>query len=101
MTFGRRFFRLHDLVFLGLAAVVVYPDEILHWLSDATGRLFGWGSLILLEVVAIGLLIGAVVIFQPHASSVQWWTPLYFVGLVSVFRAVMWGLKQAIGFGED
>lgn len=51
--------RIHwyDIVLLALAAAIVYPDKVLDWLSERTGRAFGRSYLILIEVLAIALMI--------------------------------------------
>jgi hypothetical protein len=43
----------YDVVLLALAAAIVYPDKVLEWLSERTGRVFGWFHVMVLEGIAI------------------------------------------------
>jgi hypothetical protein len=94
--------RIHwyDIVLFGLAAAIVYPDKILEWLSERTGRALGWLHLILIEVIAIVLMIVAMVLLMPVYPKLEWWHPALYVGMLAAVRAVMWCVSQMFGFDD-
>lgn len=90
----------YELIFLGLAAAMVYPDKILEWMSARTGRALGWGHLILIEVVAVVLAVVAVVLLMPMYPRLEWWHPLLCVGLLAMIRAITALVTSFFGFGD-
>ena len=100
MRFGRGRWHWYDIILVGLAAIIVYPDKVLEWLSERTGRELGWLHLILIEVVAIGLTVIAMVLLMPAYPKLEWWYPILFVGMLALFRIVIWFIKQMFGFDD-
>lgn len=90
----------YDFMLIGLAALIVYPDKILEWLSTCTGRALGWGHLILIEVVAIVLMIAVMLWLLPLYPKLEWWRPLLFVGMVAAFRLILWLITNLFGFDD-
>lgn len=90
----------YDFVLIGIAALIVYPDKVLEWAGERTGRSFGWLHLILLEVIAIALMIGATLWLMPMYPKLEWWRPLLFVGMVAAFRVVLWAVTRMFGFDD-
>jgi hypothetical protein len=100
MRFGRGRWHWYDIIIVGLAAVIVYPDKIMEWLSECTGWKLGWLQLILIEVVAIVLMVIAMALLMPAYPKLEWWYPMLFVGLLIAFRAVSWLINQMFGFDD-
>lgn len=90
----------YDLVLFALVAAIVYPDVIVEWLSGVTGRGLGWGSLLLVEFLAILGVVVAMYFLMPIYPRLGWWHPLFYVGAVSFFRVGMWCVSRFLGF-ED
>lgn len=97
MRFDRTWWHWYDMVFLGLAAIVVYPDEVLDWMSERTGKAFGWGHLLLLEVLSLAAMAAAMVLFRP---AFYWWYPLLFIGGLAALRALHWFYAKLFGFRD-
>ena len=100
MRFAPGKWQWYDLIIVALAAAIVYPDKILEWLSDATGKIFGWGHLVLLEVVTIGLMMLAMVLLMPTYPALVWWKPVMMVGVLAVIRIGVWLVVQMFGFDD-
>lgn len=100
MRFGRGRWHWYDILLVGLAAMIVYPDKVLEWLGERTGRELGWLHLILIEFVAIGLMVIAMILLMPVYARLEWWYPIIFVGLLTVLRTVMWSIKQMFDFDD-
>lgn len=100
MRFGRGNWHWYDFLLLGLAALIVYPDKVLEWLSALTGRALGWGTLLIIEAVAITLLIGAMVWLMPLYPKLTWGQPLLYIGMVALFRVLLWGITRMFGFDD-
>jgi len=100
MFFRRGRIHWYDIVFTGLAAAIVYPDKILEWLSGQTG--FAWGllHLILVQAVAIGLMIVAMLLLMQMYPRLEWWHPLTHVGMLAGIRTIMWCLSRMFGFDD-
>jgi hypothetical protein len=79
----------YELPIIALAGAILYPDKILRWLSEKTGRIFRWWHLVLLELAAIGLLILAMYVLMPIFPKLAWWEPLFYVGLLTVIRGLV------------
>ncbi len=89
----------YDLVILGLTAMIVYPDQILHWIGQLRRRSFVRWHAVILGVVAIFLTIGSMVILMPVCSHLSWWAPLLYTGALVVVRLLYWlGEKVVRGF---
>ncbi len=76
----------YEFVLLPLAAIVAYPDKVLHWLFPGADKLY---QLVLLELVAIGFTaIGSALLMRSFPDFV-WWTPLALVLFCVVVRVVL------------
>lgn len=100
MGFGRRGAHWYDFVLLAIAAAIVYPDHVLEWLSHWTGKAYGWGQLIVYEIVAIGLLIGFTSWLTANYPTVEWWRAGMVVGMVALFRFLIWAVTKILGFDD-
>jgi hypothetical protein len=87
-------------VILPLAALIVFPDKILQWVADRTGREFGWRHVVLIEVVAIGSL-GVLMDVFVDLYPVERWRPLYVVGAFGMLRVVILFVEDLFGFRRD
>ena len=83
-----------------IAAAIVYPDKVLDWIGERTGRAFSWRHVVWLEVVAIGLMIIAMTLLMPVYPKLQWWYPLLFVGMLALIRGIMWLVIEMLGFHD-
>jgi len=90
----------YDIIIFALAGAIVYPDKILEWLSDKTGKVFGWWHLIFLELVAIGSLIVVMLLLLPSYPKLDWWEPVLFVGLLAAIRIGVWVAMQIFGLDD-
>lgn len=88
---------LHNYIILGLAAVIVYPDKVLDWIGEHTGRVFGWWYIVLLVVVSIGLMFIVTPLLLREYPSLKWWLPLLYVGIWGLVRIVVWFLTDLFG----
>jgi len=50
MRFGASRCDWYDIGIIRLAAFFVYPDKVLDWIGQHTGRVFVWRHVVLLEV---------------------------------------------------
>jgi hypothetical protein len=90
----------YDIVFLGIAAMMVYPDRILDWLGELTGRTFGGWYLMLIEGIAITLMVGTMLLLMPLYPKLQWWHPLASVGLLAGVRVATWLVVRMFGLDD-
>ncbi len=100
MSFGRGRWSVYDLLVLGLAAAIVFPDKALDWLGTQTGRTFGSRHVVYLEVAAIVLLVSVMVLLARLRPNREWWFPLLLVGLVGLFRLLMRVGTSLLGLNE-
>ncbi|HMJ90385.1 MAG TPA: hypothetical protein VK530_11240 [Candidatus Acidoferrum sp.] len=100
MRFGRGRWHWYDLPILALAAAIVYPDRVLDWIGERTGKAFGWTHVVLVEVFAVALLFGLMTWLIPRYESLTWWKPLLFIGVLGLFRALMWCVTEFFGFDD-
>ena len=100
MRYARGRLHWYDLVIGGLAAVIVYPDKVLDWIGDRTGRAFNWWHVLLLEGVAVALMFVAMSLLMPVYPRLNWWHPLLFTVSLAVFRFIMWCVTRLFGFEE-
>jgi hypothetical protein len=100
MLFRRGRYHWYDFVLLGLAAAIVYPDKILEWISDCTGKTFNWLHLLLLEVILVGIAIGVTAWLKSAYPALEWWRPLMMVAIVAAIRFLMWVVTQMFGFDD-
>jgi hypothetical protein len=83
-----------------LAATIVYPDQVLDWIGERTGKVFGWKHVACLEVIAIGVLILTMKLLMPVYPKLTWWYPLAGIGLIGLFRIVLKFLVGMFGFDD-
>ena len=95
---GRGRLHWYDFTFIALAAVIVYPDEILDWIGARTGQHFTWIHVLFLETVVIGALALLDWYLLPIYSNLPWWKPLLFIALLGAFRAI-WSMIES-SFGD-
>lgn len=100
MGFRRSFWHWYNLIFLGLAFVIVFPREVLEWIGDRTNRIYGLRHVVLLEVVAVSLMVGMTKLLMPMYPQLHWWQPLVFIGALGVLRAIKWFVAWLCDFDE-
>jgi hypothetical protein len=83
----------YGLMFLGLAIVIIFPDE---FLENIRLRLT-WRHLIWLEAILIGIVVGAMIVLKHYYTDLRWFYPLIPFGLVAVFRVISWLLTRSDG----
>ena len=91
----------YNIAFVFLAAVIVYPEIVAQGLYELTGRAFGWRCLVLSEVLAIGALVGATLLFMHSYPELRWWYPLLIVGLGVALRLGTSLATRLFGFDDD
>ena len=99
MRFVRASWHWYDLIFVGLAVLIVYPEKFLDWISDRTGREFGWLHIVLLEIIAVGFIIFAMALLMPAYPKLVWWYPLLLIGALALVRGIRWFVIELFGFG--
>lgn len=72
-----------DAVLFSLAGALVYPDQILEWMSAKTGRVFGWLHLIAFESAVAGLMTLAMFLMMPLSPTLVWREP-FLIGRHSI-----------------
>jgi len=80
-------------MFFGLSFVVIFPDEFLENIRLP----LTWRHLIWLEAILVGVIVGVMIILKHYYSDLQWFFPLFFIGLVTVFRGIVWYLSRSDG----
>lgn len=100
MRIGRGNWNWTDIIIIGLAAVMVYPDKVLASLGERTGRVFGWRHVMLLEILAIGSTVALMIFLLPDDSNLRWWRPLMAVGALATVRGVQWVVGQLLGLND-
>lgn len=76
--------------------VALYRQSL--WLG--TIKAYGWGQLIAYEIVAIGLLIGFTSWLTSNYPAFEWWRAVMVVGMVALFRFLMWVVVKIFGFDD-
>jgi len=89
--------RISSIVFIGVAAAIVYPDKILNWLSDRINFEYSLWHIILVEIIAITVIIRAYIKLILVFSDLSWWLPLFAIGLLSIMRFLQWFIQEIIG----
>jgi hypothetical protein len=80
-------------MFLGLAFVVIFPDEFLENIRLP----LTWRYLIWLEAILISIVVGAVIVLKHYYTDLRWFFPLIPFGVVAVFRVILWRLTRSDG----
>ena len=88
MRFGFSRWHWYDFPFLGLAFLLVYPDQALDWFGQKTGRLFGLRHVILLMVTSALAQLLCVALLRDAYPRVDWYYPLIFIGALAAIRAI-------------
>ncbi|MBI5773287.1 MAG: hypothetical protein HZA89_06035 [Verrucomicrobia bacterium] len=91
----------YDLIIFGLSIMIVFPDKVLNWIGERTGKAFGWWHIVLLEIIAVGLLIIAMTLLMPIYPKLYWWYPLLCIGVSGVIRMLMWFISEMFGFDDE
>ena len=89
-----------DVVTFSLAGAIVYPDKVFEWLSDKTGKTFGWLHLVVFELAAIGLMALAMFLIMPICPKLVLWEPFLMVGLLAAIRFGVWLALQFFGLDD-
>ena len=100
MAFRRGRIDWYDVIFITLAAAIVYPDKFLEWLSERTGWALGWLHVVLIEVGAIGLMVVAMVWLMPLYPKLEWWYPVLHIGALAMIRIITAILVSLFGFDD-
>jgi hypothetical protein len=100
MRFGPSRWRWYDLLILGLAAAMVYPDKVVEWIGERTGKAVGWLHIVLFEILAITLMIVAMTLLMPAYPRLEWWYPLVFVGVIGMLRVALLFVRSLFGVDD-
>ncbi|MBN9690472.1 MAG: hypothetical protein J0M24_09540 [Verrucomicrobia bacterium] len=100
MRSPRGYLEWYEVLLLGLAAVVVYPDKVLEWIGEWTGWSLGFRHLIYLEMVALGLIVLAMSLLMPAYPQLAWWKPILMIGFLGVVRLIVSWVTSFLGFGN-
>lgn len=100
-----RFVRLgnlhwYDLVLLPLFALVVYPDRVAAWFTEATGRETNWLHAIALSLGALAAAILFVARIQTTHPELTWQKFWLVLALFGLFRAAMSMIRNLFGFDD-
>jgi hypothetical protein len=82
-------------IILPLAAAIVYSDKVLLWISDKTQVVYGWRTLIIYEMSAVGLMVLAMFWLMPICANLSWSDPLIWAGILGAMRS---GFRMAVQF---
>lgn len=77
-------------MFLGLALVIMFPDEALE--NVRLG--FTWRNLIWLEVVFIGSSLVAIIVLKRYYPEMRWFFPLIPLGFAAAIRGIIWFINR-------
>jgi hypothetical protein len=88
---GSRMTPWYGWMFLGLAIVIMFPEEALE--NVRLG--FTWGKLIWLEVVFIGISVVAMIVLKRYYPNLRWFYPLIPLGFVAAIRGIIWFIDRS------
>lgn len=102
LIYGRLSTRWYDYLFLGLAALVVYADNVIDWIGERVGREQGWATLI--ATVAFGL--GAMWLIKEYLSDADkqrfhGFQPIVSLAMLAAVRGMMSLVETLFGFDRD
>ena len=100
ISFGQARWHWYDIIVVGLAAVIAYPDKVLDWISDRTGREFGGRHIVWLEIIAVGFMVIAMMLLIPVYPKLDWWYPLLIIGAGGLVRGIQWLVIEFFGFHD-
>lgn len=89
-----------DAVLFSLAGALVYPDQILEWMSAKTGRVFGWLHLIAFESAVAGLMTLAMFLMMPLSPTLVWREPFLITGLLAAIRLGVFLIMNIFGLDD-
>lgn len=78
-------------MFLGLAFVIIFPDEALE--NVRLG--FTWRNLIWLEIIFIGIILVAMIVLKRYYPNLRWFYPLAPLGFVAAIRCIIWFIDRS------
>lgn len=79
-----------NLVLLGFSSAIIYPDQLLLWIGQQTGRTFALWFLFIVEIVAIPLMAIATKLLMTFYPAIDWWDMLAYIGAVALLRFLYW-----------
>ena len=90
MTFGRSRLHWYDLIMVGLAVAVIYPDRVLVWLGQFRRRPFKKWHIILFELVVVSVMVIAMELLKPIFPTMDWMDILIDIGAIALARFILW-----------
>lgn len=93
-------FHWYDLILVPMAVAIVYPDRVVEWLSETSGKIMGIRSLIAVEVVGLLGMFLAMEILMPNYPHLHWWYPVMMVGMLGFVRLGVWCARQLFGLDD-
>jgi hypothetical protein len=90
----------YDLVIIGIAAAIVYPDKVLDWIGDRTGWSFKWPHVLLVVLIAAAAMWLAMLCLMPLYPRLHWWQPLLSTGMLTIFRLLMALVVEIVGLKD-
>lgn len=91
----------YDIVFAGLAAIIVYADKVTAWIGDRVQKEQGWATLI--ATVAFGLI--AMWLFTGFLAGAEerfrGYEPILSLSMFAAIRAMMKLVETLFGFDRD
>lgn len=79
-----------NLVLFGFSLAIIYPDQLLLWIGQQTGRPFALWSLIVVEIIAMPLMVIATKLLMTFYPAIDWWDMLTYIGAVALLRFLYW-----------
>ena len=86
---------------LFLVSLIVFPDKILDWIADKTGRSLTRFHIVIIEVLAIGLLVLMMIFILPICYKLDRLTPPIMLVILGVMRLCLWLSTQISGSDDD
>jgi hypothetical protein len=80
----------YDIIFIGIGVIMFFPDLILEWIGEGTGRLFSWRHIVWLEIIAIVSIVIGMMLLMPSYPMLTWWNPIAFIGGIAILRTIKW-----------
>lgn len=79
-----------NLILLGLAYTIIYPDRLLLWLGSQMKRTFVAGTVIVVEIVAVPLMAIVTRLLMTFYAAIDWSDMLICIGAVGLVRIIYW-----------
>lgn len=80
----------YDFIFLGLAALIVYPDKVLGWAGQRSGRTITRWHIAIFEPIAVCVMIAVGLLLMAIHPRFDWWVPIACVGGMGLVRFLYW-----------